>query len=149
MGGLIGGRTPEEIKGMIEMCQMAVVCGECPYETENSYCDQNVVLKYAEELIKAVEAERDAVKKALDEAMGLNAHQARIIKNLQGTNDTRDVHARWIPGDGEDTDATECYNWECSNCHNEVEYIDPQRFEHLDAYCGKCGAKMDEKDQKA
>lgn len=65
------------------------------------------------------------------------------VEKEPATDAAQVVHARWIPGDGEDSDATECYNWECSHCHGQVEYIDPHPFDGLDGYCGKCGARMD------
>ena len=82
MGELINGRTPEEIKTALKVCPEDIKdCPECPYEL--SFTCRDTAMLDALALIERKEVERDALKRALDEALELNKQQAEIIRRLE------------------------------------------------------------------
>lgn len=86
MSEKINGRTAEEIKKWLNCLAFECgcdICGECEYD---EFCEYpGTALLYAPKaiaLIERLEAERDSFKKAFDEALELNAVQAKSIKVL-------------------------------------------------------------------
>lgn len=91
MSELINGRTAEDIKSTLLRCGAYRRChseenGDCPYYVDCLIgIHRKKLIKDALVLIERLESERDSFKKAFDEALELNAVQAKSIKVLSSS----------------------------------------------------------------
>lgn len=74
---------------------------------------------------------------------------AMMMDTLPAADVVEVVHGRWLPSesdfDDDDVlfDVEEWCDWQCSACHEDICYEDPQERRWLPKFCPNCGAKMD------